>query len=78
MLCLANNTCVKDIFGDLQTRFNSLYRKGSGPYTHHYYKYIDKSYFTEALENTSEIINLYQEMENVKPPEKIPKLRPVI
>jgi hypothetical protein len=47
-------------------------------YVHHFTQYIDGSIFDEAYNNATDLIHQYEEFEQVKEPEKIPRLKPLI
>jgi len=76
LLCLSNNTCIKETFSELGIRFNKLYRKKAMP--HHYKQYMDLGDFDTAIENVDSIIQRYAELETVEAPKSVPRLKPII
>lgn len=62
MLCLANNTCIKDTFSVMTDRFQKLYKRKV--YVHHYKQYMEQSHFDETLNGINNLIARYQELEN--------------
>ncbi|EGR30381.1 hypothetical protein IMG5_133480 [Ichthyophthirius multifiliis] len=48
VLCMANNTSIRETFQEILERFNKLYRKKV--YIHHYTQYMDAQLFNEASE----------------------------
>ncbi|RNA01755.1 tubulin epsilon chain, partial [Brachionus plicatilis] len=64
LLCLSNNTCIKDTFSTIKDRFNRLYKRKA--HLHHYTQVegMDLSLFAESLESLQNLINDYQGLEN--------------
>ncbi|XP_053703017.1 tubulin epsilon chain [Synchiropus splendidus] len=77
LLALANNTCVKPTFIELRERFSRLYRKKA--HLHHYLHVdgMDQSYFSEAMESLTALIDEYQGLDVTKesPTPDAPRLR---
>lgn len=63
LLCLSNNTCIKDSFSTIKDRFNLLYRRKA--HLHHYTQVegMDTSLFTESLQTIQNLINDYKDLE---------------
>ncbi|KAH3766486.1 tubulin epsilon chain [Pelomyxa schiedti] len=57
LLCLSNNSCICNTFQDLHSRFLRLYKRKA--HVHHYTEYVDISFFDEALETVTELIENY-------------------
>lgn len=57
VLCLSNNTVVKDMFTDIRSRFMRLYKRKAN--LHHYTSVIDESEFKSALRSVDQIIAEY-------------------
>jgi tubulin epsilon len=47
LLCLANNTCVREKFVKMRDKFNQMYKRKVN--THHYTQFMDISHFDETL-----------------------------
>jgi len=73
----------------MRARFNKLYSRKVKTfqvillifpkvYVHHYKEFIDVSHFDEAIHNVEDLYHMYDELEKMQPPEKIPKLKPII
>jgi len=60
----------------MQERFNMLYKRQA--HVHHYTKYIEKSLFDESYEEVSGLVEVYSDLERVKAPKFVPRLKPVI
>ncbi len=45
---------------------------------HHYKEYIDVSHFDEAIGNIKDLYSMYDELEGMREPENIAKLKPLI
>lgn len=76
LLCLANNTCIKDNFLEMTERFNKLYRRKA--HIHHYAEFIDIQHFDEALDATKSLIDRYAELEKMVKPENMQRIKPFI
>ena len=61
MLALSNNTGTRHILSRMRTRFNKIYKQKV--FVHHYTKYMDVKHFDEALNNCTEVISTYEDME---------------
>ncbi|XP_065837441.1 tubulin epsilon chain-like [Oscarella lobularis] len=64
LLCLANNTCIKETFRDLRTQFTTLFRRKA--HLHHYKKIdgMDMGLFQESLESLSSLLCEYEALES--------------
>lgn len=63
LLCLANNTCIKDTFTGMKDRFQLLYKRKA--HLHHYAQvdHMDMSLFSEALQSINELVHDYKGLE---------------
>jgi hypothetical protein len=51
LLCLSNNSCVRDTFAEMERRFRALYGTRRKAFVHHYYEYgMEPAQFDDALE----------------------------
>nr|XP_032817736.1 tubulin epsilon chain isoform X2 [Petromyzon marinus] len=66
LLALANNTCVKHTFADIQERFARLYRRKA--HLHHYtdVEGMELSCFTEAASSLASVIEEYNQLDRNK------------
>lgn len=60
LLCLANNTCIRDRFKIMRDKYWTLYKRKL--YTHNYGEYMDLSHFDETLQAVDDIIKKYQSL----------------
>lgn len=60
LLCLANNTCIRDRFKIMRDKYWTLYKRKL--YTHNYGEYMDLSHFDETLHAVDDIIKKYQSL----------------
>ncbi|KAH7284794.1 hypothetical protein KP509_34G070700 [Ceratopteris richardii] len=61
LLCLANNTCIRNPFKRMKKRFEKLFKKRV--YVHHYAEYMDLGTFALALDSLEDLIEHYGEHE---------------
>ena len=63
LLCLANNTCIKDTFITIDKRFQLLYKRKA--HVHHYTQVenMEASQFTEAIKSLHDVIHEYSSLE---------------
>eukprot|EP00056_Hartaetosiga_gracilis_P021647 m.25557 g.25557 ORF g.25557 m.25557 type:complete len:463 (+) comp9191_c0_seq1:230-1618(+) len=62
VLCLSNNTCMKDSCTTLKSRFMQLYRKKA--FKHHYTSNgMDESLFDDSISSLSSLIDMYTSLE---------------
>ena len=61
LLCLANNTCIKAHFQDLQRKVLKLYKHKA--HVHHDLNVMESDMFPVALERLKELIGSYEAME---------------
>ncbi|KAL4496011.1 hypothetical protein ABPG72_015433 [Tetrahymena utriculariae] len=76
LLCLANNTAIRDQFQTMVERFNKLYKRRV--FVHHYTEYMDAKHFDEALNSITSLISKYEELHKVEEPSSQPRLKPLI
>lgn len=76
LLCLANNTCIKENFIEMVDRFNKLYRRKA--HIHHYTEFLDIQHFDETIVETTNLINRYTELEKMEKPMNTKRLKPFI
>ncbi|CAD8162857.1 unnamed protein product [Paramecium pentaurelia] len=74
MLCLANNTCIKDTFQEMTDRFQKLYKRKV--YVHHYKQYMEQSHFDETLNGIQNLMVKYQDLEMAQP-KKYQRIQPI-
>jgi tubulin epsilon len=80
LLCLANNTCVKDTFTTIKDRFQLLYKRKA--HLHHYTQvdHMEISVFNEAIISLNNLIQDYTDLEKqhafatTNQQEKIPRI----
>jgi tubulin epsilon len=63
LLTLANNTCIKDTFTTIQTRFNKLYKRKA--HVHHYVDVngMDNLDFDESINSLNDLIDDYSNLD---------------
>ena len=61
MLALSNNTGTRHVLNRLRQRFLKIYKQKV--FVHHYTNFMDISGFDEALQNCSDVIFNYEDME---------------
>ena len=63
LLCLSNNTCVKETFMQVKERFQLLYKRKA--HIHHYAQVntMDMDLFTESIESLNNIVAEYKSLE---------------
>jgi len=62
LLCLSNNTSIKEMFMRIEDKFNKLYKHKT--YAFHYTKYgMEESHFGEASSNIHNLIQEYEKTE---------------
>jgi tubulin epsilon len=77
LLCLSNNTCIKDTFRDVLERFNKLYKRKA--HLFHYEKFMSKDVFEESINIVKDLAERYAAMESLKPSgPTVRKLVPVL
>lgn len=57
LLCLANNTCIRDRFKIMRDKYWQLYKRKT--FTHNYTQYMDIGHFDETLNAVDDIILKY-------------------
>ena len=63
LLCLSNNTSIKEMFIRIEEKFNKLYKLKT--YAFHYTKYgMEEDHFGEAHENVHNLIEEYRQIES--------------
>lgn len=75
LLCLANNSAIKEPFNALKQQFLRLYKRKA--HTHHYTEYMPISQFDEALNSLEGLIDDYSAVE-VAQPEPAPRITPIL
>lgn len=63
LLCLANNTCVKDTFGSIKDRFQLLYKRKA--HLHHYTQvdHMDMQLFADSIGSLNDLIMEYKNLD---------------
>ncbi|OWZ16528.1 Tubulin/FtsZ family protein [Phytophthora megakarya] len=61
LLCLSNNSCIRETFERLNTRFHKLYSRKA--HMHHYTEFMDAGMLDEAQENARYLIGEYAKLE---------------
>jgi hypothetical protein len=61
VLALSNNTGTRQVLARLRQRFMKIYKQKV--FVHHYQKYMDISHFDTCLENCTNVIKSYEELE---------------
>lgn len=63
LLCLANNTCIKDTFQQIKDRFSLLYKRKA--HLHHYTQVdgMDIGLFSESINTLNDLIHDYSELD---------------
>jgi len=63
LLCLANNTCIKDTFSTINSRFQLLYRRKA--HLHHYTQVdnMDMDMFNESIGSLNDLIMEYNNLD---------------
>ena len=74
LLCLANNTCVRDKFQQMRSKFLQLYKRKS--HTHNFTKFMEADHFDETLNAVEEIIAKYESIET-EAPKPVKRLKPL-
>ncbi|CAM9206494.1 unnamed protein product [Discosporangium mesarthrocarpum] len=62
LLCLSNNSCLKDTFSQLKERFNQLYHRRA--MLHHYTQFVEQDAFEEASQSLDDLISDYTELDS--------------
>ena len=73
LLCLSNNTCIRQPFESLRARFKKLYTRKAN--VHHYTEYMDVGEFDKALTSLEDVIEKYRDCEVEKP--EIKRIKPM-
>jgi tubulin epsilon len=78
LLCLANNTCIRQTFKGLSERFRLLYKRKA--HLHHYSQVegMDMGIFDEASNSIDELIFEYKNLENADTLSKRDRNNPII
>ena len=63
MLALSNNTGTRHILSRLRSKFSKIYKQKV--FVHHYTQYMDVGQFDIALNNCTNVINTYADMERL-------------
>lgn len=63
MLALSNNTGTRHVLSRLRARFNKIYKQRV--FVHHYEQFMDVEQFDVALQNCTNVIANYSEMERL-------------
>jgi tubulin epsilon len=74
LLCLANNTCIRDRFKIMRDKYWTMYKRKL--YTHQYAEYMDLGHFDETLVAVDDIIKKYQSLETSQE-KPVRRLRPL-
>mmetsp|Transcript_11061 Transcript_11061/g.13975 ORF Transcript_11061/g.13975 Transcript_11061/m.13975 type:complete len:112 (-) Transcript_11061:25-360(-) len=63
MLALSNNTGTRHVLSRLRQRFSKIYKQHV--FVHHYTQFMDVANFDVALNNCSDVIETYADMERL-------------
>mmetsp|Transcript_19038 Transcript_19038/g.19034 ORF Transcript_19038/g.19034 Transcript_19038/m.19034 type:complete len:82 (+) Transcript_19038:2-247(+) len=76
LLCLSNNSAIKNQFGALKQKFLKLYKRKAN--VHHYTNFMEASHFDEALRSLDDLIGRYNEIDIPKEEVPINRIRPLV
>lgn len=76
LLCLSNNSAIKNQFGSLKQKFLKLYKRKAN--VHHYTNFMDKDHFDIALHSLEDLMGRYEEIDAPKEERPGNRIRPIM
>ena len=73
VLTLSNNTCIRETFQNVLSRYQKLFKRRA--HVHHYQSYgLGADELAHAAGSLSDLIGEYRRIENAEPPAFVPKV----